>query len=161
MIAIPRRLGVPVVAGVVVFLVNNVLLARVITRLPGGTAVAVTNMAAVALVVLSTRRFGTITLVYATYGLLGFLGHLGVDGLAYLARLPLLLTAALVFDAVVAIGRYRWPGLAVGALAFASCVFWLMRSSHLPLQVLAALALAYAGLGLGVIAHVLLERRGR
>jgi hypothetical protein len=152
-----RRLVVPIVAGGVLFLVNNVLLARFVTRLPGGTAVAVTNMATVALVVLATRRFGAITLIYATYGGLGFLGHLGVDGLAYLGRLPMLLAAAIVFDSIVAIGRYRWPGLMLGASAFVLFVAVVLRSSPRPLVVLAALGLAYAGLAIGALAHALLQ----
>jgi hypothetical protein len=154
-----RRVSVPVIGGVVLFMVNNFLLAPVVTRLPGGTTVSATNMIAVALVVLSTRRFGAITLIYATYGLLGFLGHLGVDARVHLARLPLLLTAALVFDSIAALGRYRWQALAIGMLAFVLSVFFLVRSSHRPLTVVAALALAYAGLAAGGLVHRLAQGR--
>jgi hypothetical protein len=154
-----RGIWVPVVAGLVLFLVNNILLARVVTRLPGGSAVAVTDMVTIGLVVSATKRFGSVTLIYATYGLLAFLGHLGVDGQAHLLRLPALLGAAAVFDSVGAVGRYRWPALATGATFFVVCVFLLRRSSYDPLSVLAALALAYLGLALGAAAHGLMARR--
>ncbi len=151
-----RHLSVPVIAGFLLFVVNNFLLTRLVTRLPGGTAVAVTDMAVVALIVLRTRRFGSVVLIYATYGLLGFLGHLGIDGQAYLLRLPRLLVAALLFDVVVALGKYRWRGLAAGLLPFVLYVLFLLRSSHDAMTVLGALALGYAGLAVGAAIHFFL-----
>src|SRR5512146_3309787 len=88
------QIGVPVLAGLLLFLVNNLLLARLLTRLPGGTALAVTDLAIVAIVV-RPRRFASVTLIYATYALLAVLGHLGVDAVAHLQRLPTLVGAAL------------------------------------------------------------------
>jgi hypothetical protein len=94
-IILARPYASAVAAGILVFLLNNVLLARIVTRLPGGTTLAATNMAVVPFHVLTIRRFGAVTVVYGTYGALGLAGHLGVD--------------AATFDAVLAVGRHGWP----------------------------------------------------
>lgn len=154
-----RRYGVPVVAGAALFVVNNFLLARILTRLPGGTMLAVTDLVTVALVV-SRRRFPSITIIYTTYAVLAVLGHVGVDAVAYLRHIPTVVTAALVFDIVVALGRYRWPGLALGLLAFAAIVSFMQRTSTTAPRFLAALALAYAGLALGLLVRRLVTGKG-
>ena len=141
----------------VLFLVNNFLLTRILTRLPGGTVLAVTNLATVALVV-SRRRFPAITIIYTTYAVLAVLGHLGVDAVAHLRHIPTLVTAALVFDLIVALGRYRWPGLAIGLLAFAAIVSFMQRVPPTAPRFLAALALAYAGLAVGLLVRRMLGR---
>src|SRR5512141_1218291 len=97
----PRRrwvsswLRLPVLTGMVVFLVNNFLLARLLTSLPGGTVLAPTTMAGVAFVALRTRRPWAITAVYATYGVLAILGHLGVDAGAEVFHVARVLAGAL------------------------------------------------------------------
>jgi hypothetical protein len=146
---------VAVAAGIVVFLLNNVMLARVVTRLPGGTALSVTIMAAVALVALATRRFGSITLIYGTYGLLGLVGHLGVDATTYVRHLPALLLAAAAFDVVVALGRYRWPALLVGVVPFGLIVMWTRTVKPDVATSAGAFAVAWAGLGAGILLHAL------
>ncbi len=137
-------------AGVALFVVNNFLFARILTRLPGGTALACTDMAVVALVV-SRRRFGAITLVYATYAVLAVLGHLGVDAVAHLRHIPILVTAALAFDVVAAIGRCRWQALAIGLLTFAAIISFMQRVPPTAPRFMIALVLAYAGLGVGIL----------
>ena len=102
-------------AGVVLFGVNNLLLARVLAPPPRRDR---SGLAVVALVTLETRRIPAIATIYATYGFLGFLGHLGVDALAYGRRLPAVMGAALLYDAVVALHRRRQMGLAVGLPLF-------------------------------------------
>ncbi len=144
------QIGVPVLAGLSLFLVNNFLLASVLTRLPGGTALAVTDFATVALVV-SPRRFASVTLIYATYAFLAVLGHVGVDAVAHLRHVPILVGAAFIFDAVIALGRYRWLALAVGVLPFAAIVSFTQRVPPSGPRFLAALALAYAGLAIGAL----------
>jgi hypothetical protein len=145
-----RRYAVPVVAGVLLFLVNNFLLARILTRLPGGTLLAVTDLVVVALVV-SRPRFPSITVIYTTYAVLAVLGHIGVDAVAHLRHIPTIVTAALVFDIIVALGRYRWPGFALGLLAFAAIVSFMQRAPFTAPRFVAALAVAYAGLALGLL----------
>jgi hypothetical protein len=152
------QVGVPVLAGLLLFLVNNLLLARVLTRLPGGTALAVTDLAAAALIV-SPRRFASITLIYATYAALAVLGHLGVDPVAELWRVQRLVFAAFVFDLVVALGRYRWTALVIGLLPFAAIISFTQRVPPSGPRFVAALALAYAGLALGLLLRRALERQ--
>jgi hypothetical protein len=144
-----------VAAGAVVFLLNNILLIRILARLPEGTTFAVTNMAAVALVALATRRPGTTTLIYGTYGALGFLGHLGVDAGTYIRHIPALLLAASAFDVVVALGGYRWPGLLAGVIPFGLIVMGTRPAMPDVMTGVSALALAWAGLGAGTLLHAL------
>ncbi len=144
------QVGIPVGAGVLLFLVNNLLLARVLTGLPGGTALAVTDLAIVALVV-SPQRFASVTLIYATYALLAVLGHLGVDAGAHLRHAPVLVGAACIFDLFVFVGRYRWQALATGVLPFAAIVSFTQRVPPSLPRFLAALVLAYAGLAIGLL----------
>jgi hypothetical protein len=152
------QVGVPVLAGLLLFLVNNLLLASVLTRLPGGTALAITDFAVVALVV-SPNRFASVALIYATYAVLAVLGHLGVDAVAHLRHLPVLVGAAFVFDLVIAVGRCRWQALAAGVLPFAAIVSFTGRVPPSAPRFLAALALAYTGLALGLLLRQAAARR--
>lgn len=144
-------------AGAALFAVNNLLLARLLTSLPGGTILAATDMAAIALVVLAIRRFGGVVLVYGAYGALGVLGHLGVDAGTYVLHLPRVLGAALVFDAVIALGGFRRRALALGLLPFAFVLQF--DAGMAPRQWLLMLLLAYAGLAAGVLVHAAWSRR--
>ncbi len=144
---LPSWLALPVAAGVTVFILNNVLLARLLTSLPGGTVLATTTMAAVGFVAMRVRRAGTVTLVYATYGVLGILGHLGVDAGSYVFHVARVLAAAVVFDAVLALGRFRRWAL---PLALLPCAGLLLFGTDLR-RALAALAFAGGGLALGVL----------
>lgn len=146
-----RWLTLPLATGVLVFFVNNFLLARLLTSLPGGTLLAATNMAALAILVPRLRAFGAVTLVYVAYAILGTLGHLGVDAGTYVLHLPRVLGAALAFDVVLLLGRFRWWALAVGVLPFAILLPGAGRS---PREWLVALALAYAGLGAGALTRI-------
>ena len=146
-------------AGVVLFGVNNLLLARVLTRLPGGTALAVTDLAVVALVTLETRRIPAIATIYATYGFLGFLGHLGVDALAYGRHLPAVVGAALLYDAVVALHRRRQMGLAVGLPLFVGAILLSGAARLTTVGFILALSMAYGGLACGLLLHRLLLGR--
>lgn len=145
-------IGVPVLAGLGLFLVNNLLLARVLTRLPGGTALAITDLAAIALIV-SPRRFASATLIYATYAALAVLGHLGVNAVEELRYVPRLVGAAFLFDVVIALGRYRWQALAAAVLPLAAIISFTQRVPPSAPRFLAALALAYAGLAVGCLAR--------
>jgi len=138
-------------AGAALFFVNNFLLAATLTRLPAGTALAFTDFAAVSLVVLSARRFGSVTLIYGTYGALGILGHLGVDAGRYVLHLPAILGAALVYDGAVFLGRYRWPGLILGLLPFAALVSLTQPTFPSMPRFASILVSAYAGLGLSAV----------
>ncbi len=151
------RLTLPVGCGVAVFFVNNFLLARVLTALPGGTVLAPTTMLGVAWATLRVRRFGAATLLYATYGVLGTLGHLGVDAGTYVLRYPRVLAAALLFDAAVALGRYRGGALLVALLPCAGVL--LFGASLPPSGWLLALGLARAGLATGLLGQAWLQRR--
>ncbi len=144
---LPSWLALPVAAGVTVFILNNVLLARLLTSLPGGTVLATTTMAAVGFVAMRVRRAGTVTLVYATYGVLAILGHLGVDAGAEAFAVARVLGAALVFDMLLALGRFRRRVLLLALLPYAGILMFgaSVRTA------LAALALAGAGLALGVL----------
>lgn len=150
-----RWLTLPLATGAIVFFVNNVLLARLLTSLPGGTPLAITNMAALAILVPRLRAFGTVTLVYLAYVTLGTLGHLGVDAGVYVLHLPRVLGAALAFDVVLLFGRFRWWALALGVLPFA---ILLIGSALSPREWVVALSLAYAGLGAGMLTQL---RRAR
>ena len=131
------------------------MLTRLLTMLPGGTALAPTTMLGLGWAALRVRRFGSVTLLYATYGFLGTLGHLGVDAGSYVAHLPRLLLAALLFDTVLAVGRSRRWALAVGVLP---CAGVLLYGASLSLREwLIALGLAWAGLGAAALA----QRSGR
>lgn len=151
-VARPRRsawLIWPVTAGVVVFGLNNFLLARLLTALPGGTVLAPTTMAAVAFVALRVRRAGAVTLVYATYGVLGVLGHLGVDAGTYVFHLPRVLAAAAAFDLVLALSSFRRRALPLGLLP---CAGILLFAGGLPVRGwLVALLLAAVGLAGGLL----------
>ncbi len=152
-----RRLALPVAAGAIVFLLNNFLLARLLTSLPGGTLLAATNMAALAIVVPRLRAFGGVVLLYATYGLLGTLGHLGVDAGAYVLHLPQVLGAALAFDLVLLLGDFRRWALALGVLPFAGILLLegLVSARGWP----TGLALAYAGVAAGMLVRASPGRR--
>ena len=152
---VARPYLVAVVAGVVAFLLNNFLLARVVTRLPGGTTFAVTTMAAVALVALATGRFGTTAAIYGTYGALGLVGHLGVDAATYVCHLPVLLVAAATFDVVVWLGHHRWPALLGGVVPFGLIVMWMRPAMPDPGTLALTFAMAWAGLGAGVLLDLL------
>ncbi|MGD2070433.1 MAG: hypothetical protein PVI57_17285 [Gemmatimonadota bacterium] len=153
------RFGIPVCAGAALFAVNNFLLARFLTALPGGTILAPTDLFAVGFVVLRVRRFGALSLVFVTYAALGFLGHVGVDGGAYLRHLPLVLVAALAYDGIVTRGRFRSLAMAVGLLPFAAVVRFEQMVEH-PGAWAAGLAIAYLGLASGLLAHRALRPRG-
>jgi hypothetical protein len=157
--AVVRPYVLAVAAGLVVFLLNNALLARVLTQLPGGTTLAATNMAAVALVALATRRPGPTTVIYGTYGALGFLGHLGVDAGTYIRHIPVLLLAAAAFDVVVALGGYRWPALLVGVVPFGLIVMGTRPIMPDLATGARVYAMALAGLGAGILLHTLWHRR--
>ena len=145
----PARVGFPVVAGAAVFCVNNFLLARLLTSLPGGTVLAATTMAAVAIVATRVRAFGAVTLLFITYAVLGILGHLGVDAAVYVTHLPRVLLAALTFDAVLRLGRFRGWALALGVAPFAAIM--LLESGLSWREWLVALGLAWAGLAAGLL----------
>lgn len=156
------KLATGIGAGVGLFLVNNFLLTRVLTRLPGGTVLAATDTAFVAFFALRLTRFPTVAAIYATYGVLGVVGHLGVDPLTYLRHLPVLVGSALVYDGIIALGRYRWRGLVVGLLPFATLVLFSLPQPPSPSRFLSALALAAGGLGAGLAARSAFDRlRGR
>ncbi len=149
----------PVWCGVVVFAVNNVLLARLLTSLPGGTPLGPTTMLAVAVAALGWRRFGAVTLLYATYGVLGTLGHLGVDAGTYVLHLPRVLLAALLFDAVLLLARFRPLALLAGALP---CVgVFLFGHALAPRDWLITIGLAWVGLAAGIVGHAWAVRRRR
>ena len=154
----PTRLWLPLGAGCVLFAANNFLMARLLTALPGGTVLAPTNLATVALVVLCVRRFGAVLLIYSAYGALGFAGHLGVDARQYVLHLPSVLGAALTYDAVLAIGGYRGLALAVGLFPFAAIVQWDQAVSD-PHAWGGAVMIASLGLAGGILAHAALSRR--
>lgn len=152
----PRRsslIPLPVVAGAALFFVNNFLLATLLTRLPGGTVLAFTDMMVVGFVAPRTSRLGSITVVYGTYGFLGLLGHLGVDPLAYVRELPMILGAALLYDCIVAVGRYRWSGLVLGLPLFALVVLAHGPAAAPSPAFLEAVALGFLGLAAGVLVH--------
>jgi hypothetical protein len=140
---------IPVWAGLLVFVLNNFLLARLLTSLPGGTALAPTMTAALAFVALRLRRPGGVTLVYATYGVLGILGHLGVDASTYAVHYVRPLLAALAFDAIVTLARFR-PWALAPAMVACAAVLW--SGAGLTVQAWATvMALGGAGLLLGVL----------
>lgn len=155
------KLLVVVGAGVALFVVNNFLLARILTRLPGGTVLAVTDMAVVAFLALRMPRFPTVATIYATYGVLGIIGHLGTDAVTYTRHLPVVLAAAVVYDGIIALGRYRWRGLVVGLLPFATIVLFAQPQPPAPARFLSALAWAGAGLVIGLAARFLADLRRR
>jgi hypothetical protein len=147
------RLWIPLGAGCLLFVVNNFLLTRTLTALPGGTVLAPTDLAAVALVVLWMQRFGGVLLTYGAYGSLGIVGHLGVDAGSYVLHpLPVVLGAALVYDLVAATGRYRRWALAAGLVPFALIVRWQQARGD-PEAWAEALAIAGLGLAIGILAH--------
>lgn len=154
----PTRLWVPPVAGCILFAVNNFLLARILTALPGGTVLAPTDLATVALVVLWMRRFGGVLLIYGAYATLGALGHLGVDASQYVRQVPLVLGAALLYDTVLAAGRYRRAALVVGLFPFAAVVRW-DQAMTAPWVWSGAVMIALLGLAVGIAAHAALSRR--
>jgi hypothetical protein len=153
--------AVVVGAGVALFAVNNLVLAKTLTRLPGGTVFAATDMLVVGALSLRMAPFPTIAVIYATYGLLGLLGHLGVDPSTYVRHLPWVVGAALVYDGIVAASRYRWWGLVGGMPVFACLV--LSTGGHFPAaqRFLTALALAWVGLGVGILVSGPALRRRR
>lgn len=154
-----RRLVPPLLAGVAVFFINNFLLARLLTSLPGGTPLAVTNMVVLAVVACRLRAFGVVTLMYAAYATLGVLGHLGVDASTYVLHLPRVLGAALAFDVVLLLGRYRRWALLAGVLPFG--VVLLVGFGLSLRQWLVAFGLAGLGLLSGMLAEVLLPPRAK
>ncbi|MCG6989598.1 MAG: hypothetical protein LJF06_15660 [Gemmatimonadetes bacterium] len=156
-VRVPTRLWIPLGAGCVLFAVNNFLLTKLLTALPGGTVLAPTDLAAVALVVLWIRRFGGVLLIYGGYASLGIIGHLRVDVGSYLLHLPLVLGAALAYDVVVAMGRYRRWALAAGLVPFAMIVRWEQAVTH-PRAWAGAVVIASLGLATGLVAHGALTR---
>lgn len=152
------RFAIPAGAGVALFVVNNFVLARFLTALPGGTILAPTDLAVVGLVVLRVRRFGALSLVFVTYAALGFLGHVGVDGGAYLLHLPPVLVAATAYDVIVTGGRFRPAALVIGLLPFAAVARFGQMLEH-PGGWAAAVSIAYLGLASGLLAHRVLPPR--
>ncbi len=148
----------PIAAGILVFFVNNFLLTRLVTSLPGGTVLAPTTTAGLGYVALRARRPGALVLVYATYAALGTLGHLGVDASTYVLYIPRLLGAALAFDAVLWLCGFRRWALPLGLLPCAGILFFGAGLSVR--EWLVALLLAVVGLGAGVVLHETLHRRG-
>ncbi|MEJ2679573.1 MAG: hypothetical protein P8174_10930, partial [Gemmatimonadota bacterium] len=62
-------------------------------------------------------------------------------------------------DGIIALGRYRWRGLFVGLLPFATLVLFAQTQTPAPARFLAALAWAVTGLVIGLAARFLADLR--
>lgn len=152
------KLATGVGAGVALFLVNNFLLARLLTRLPGGTVLAATDLAFVGFLAPVLPRFPTVAAIYGTYGVLSIVGHLGVDAQVYARHLPMLVATALVYDGIIALGRYRWRGVVVGLLPFATLLLFGQPRPPDASVFLSALLLSGSGLVVGLVARAVVDR---
>ena len=102
-----RRLALVLGVAAALFVVNNVLLARVNARWLGTAPTGAVTMAFVAWLVLAVRAPGVPPVVFAVYGLLGTPSHLLAGDPAYVLHVALVVAAACLFDRLLAIGRYR------------------------------------------------------
>ncbi len=101
-----RRLGLVLATAVALFAANNVLLAQVNARWLGTSPTGAVTMATVAWLVLAVGARGVPPVVYAAYGLLGVPSHLLAGDPAYVLYVALVVAAAVLFDRLIALGRY-------------------------------------------------------
>jgi hypothetical protein len=121
-----RRVAPVLAATLLLFVINNVLIARINGRYLGGSATGAVTMAFVACLVLAVRARGVPPVVYAAYGLLGTPSHLLAGDPAYPLLVGIIVAAAALFDWLIARGRYRPIGILA---AFPAFVFTLQAGS--------------------------------
>ncbi len=117
-----RRLVLVLAAAVALFVANNVLLAQVNARWLGTSPTGAVTMACVAWLVLAVGARGVPPVVYAAYGLLGVPSHLLAGDPAYVLYVVLVVVAALLFDWLLALGRYRPAAIVAAFPAFVLAV---------------------------------------
>jgi len=102
-----------IATAVSLFVLNNIILGAIVTRLPGGSAAGITTMFAITLASLVSRKPWAAVITYAIYGLIGLPSHLWAGDWHYLASISLVVAAGLAFDLAVLVGkRKEWSYLA-------------------------------------------------
>ena len=117
-----RPLVLVLAAAVTLFVANNVLLAQINARWLGTSPTGVATMAFVAWLVLAVGARGVPPVVYAVYGLLGTPSHLLAGDPAYLLYVALVVASSVLFDWLLALGRYRPVAIVAAFPAFALTV---------------------------------------
>lgn len=159
------KLRITIIASVVLFLINNILLGRFIPTMPGGSTTGITTMFVITLLGFVAKSKGYIPLLYLIYGAIGLISHLLVGDWMYLISIALVVLSAAIYDWLLNVGKYV---LRVHLLAFPlfyflsqlnSIVFFYLSN---PLQftfqfhftsIVYALLLGYSGLLIAFVSY--------
>ncbi len=154
-----------VLAAIGLFLLNNVILAAIVPSIPGGMATGITTIFVLALLALTTRVFGTVSIIYLISGLLGVFSQLPAGSQLELPGVFLLVFAGFTLDWVLYLNKYHIISLVIAYPLFSLLVnlFFMAYSYHVNHQPPAfdttdfifSLLLGYAGI---ILAHAIYRK---
>jgi hypothetical protein len=116
-----------VVSALVLFIVNNVFLSILLSKMPGGSAAGITTIYVISLVSLVIRKFKSITMVFIIYGSIGILSHIMVGDWIYIPKVAIVIMIAALFDFILHKNSYRATSFIFG---FAIFIFLLNISDY-------------------------------
>jgi len=102
-----HQLFLIIVATMILFILNNIILGSVIPRMPGGSATGVTTMFIVTFVSLTIKKNWCIPMVYFIYGSIGLISHLLIDDWFYLFIILSITVISVIFNWVIHWYKYN------------------------------------------------------
>jgi hypothetical protein len=86
-----------IIAAVVLFIINNIILGSIVPKLPGGSAFGITTMFTLVFVSLTVKKSGSVPIIYIVYGFIGAVSHLSVGDWMYVLFITALVLSAAGF----------------------------------------------------------------